>query len=153
MRPTKLIFKLGQVAIVAVAMLLITTTIFAQGINLSPILTTKVNQKVYQGVFDITQPGDVIIGPPEWQHHWKKIDIREITLNKMPAIQVYVKPHTLLAGRYPSDSWITGTVTFDDDVSIVVKDRSVYIRYKNGASGSNDYTYLTNGEYKIVVTY
>lgn len=120
-------------------------------------------QKVYQGKFDITQPGDVILPYTDViTAHWKRISIPEIRLDNMPAISVYLKPYGDEANFRPVDSWSLNAAPGRSQ-AISVKEGELYIWYKNyvkeipesmgGQVIPAKTYYFCTGEYKIVITY
>lgn len=140
------------------------------GVKLTQARTTVIKglpafQKIYQGNFDIAQPGDVITHTGGYELHWKRLNIPEISVSNMPNISCYFLPHSFVGRFFPEGSWVMYNVTsypidqislsYDHPVSIVsVVDGALYVWYKTTLQqGQIVVGHLINGDYKIVVTY
>ncbi|MBS4012388.1 MAG: hypothetical protein KGZ97_01340 [Bacteroidetes bacterium] len=140
---------------ISLGLLVSTSKVFSQ-VQDSGLLTRRVGQRVYQGVFDINQPGDLIIesdnGPHGiYYHHWKEIRIPEIRENKMPSVMVYARFFEQFRGR-PNNKkeWVTSVFQNPNQPSI--QNGKVFIHYKT-VLGEGNVHYSIDGNYKIVVTY
>jgi len=129
----------------------------------------EISQVIYEGSFDVTQDGDIIIQrpcpscSPEEQElwHWKEIIIPEIDLDNMPDVKIYVKPYPLteMLWFYPNNGdvwgdtyavpWSSSLPTF-----AVFDQGKVLLHYKRCYVGEGCYDEPTfSGDYKVVVTY
>ncbi len=112
--------------------------------------------RVYQGVFDVNQPGDLVTSegeePFRAYYHWKKFNIRELSLIRTPSIVYYTKGGDSNLPRYPADAWFVRRATVIPDTDAVIKDGNFYLNYKRIWSDGQT-NYFMDGNYKIVVTY
>lgn len=120
----------------AVLLILISTSLVPmlapQPVNLGP--HSPVLKKVYTGTIDISRNGDVIIQTEFLRFHWAVISVPEITLNDMPVVDVFVKPHPGWLYLYPGvppNSWVKlGTSDGGLAPGVAFDEGRVYILYK-----------------------
>jgi hypothetical protein len=122
---------------------------------------------VIEGSFDVEQNGDLIKYDETFMgiaivHHWKKIEIPQLTLSDMPLVRVYLRTtfESVEEVSQPMQFWrdpVTlyyGYSSITENGGILYDEGCIYVYYKQVSQYPNDvdppYTsYVTNGEYQI----
>lgn len=108
---------------------------------------------VIAGSFNVSQNGDLILGDSYESHHWKRINVPQLTLSDMPLVKVYVNETFNGSTAWVNEEEIT-SFGFGEPF-VIYGDGYVNIYYKTieleGTPPVNATYYQFNGEYKIVV--